>query len=82
MKTMTKREIVGLIADLIAIGLFIMTGIPTINNWIDSLRPPPTFTFYFLAFWALVAATFGGLVWNFLMNQDLRVPEALLQVWP
>ncbi len=61
-----KSELVQVLASLISIIGFVASGIPIINNWIDSLRPPTTLTFYFLAFWALVAAALGGLFWNFL----------------
>lgn len=66
MRAMSWIELLGIVGSVITIIGFLFSGIATINNWIDSLRPPTTFTFYFLAFWALVAAALGGLVWNFL----------------
>jgi hypothetical protein len=63
---MNKSALIGAVGTLITIIGFIAGGITIINSWIDSLRPPTTLNFYFLVFWALVAATLGGLVWNVL----------------
>lgn len=65
-----RSKLIEFIGTLIGIITFIVTGIATVNNWVDTLRLPTTFSFYFLAFYAFVAAIVGGLFWNLYNRND------------
>src|SRR5437899_294919 len=67
---MDRRGLLGIASDLIGIIGFTVAGIAIVNNWIDTLRLPTTFSFYFLAFYAFVAAIVGGLFWNLYNRED------------
>lgn len=56
----------GVAADTIGIAGFIFLIKEEIDKAIISLTLPQELNFYFLFFWAFVAAFFGGLFWNFL----------------
>ena len=63
--TMSPERLIAVVANVLAILGSIWAAMATTNQWIDTLKLPTTFNFYFLAFWALVAAGAGGLIWNF-----------------
>lgn len=57
-------KLLGLLADLLGVLAFLVLVKREIDSAIASLTLPPEMNFYFLFFWALVAAFLGGLFWN------------------
>jgi len=56
--------LLGFLADLLGVLGFLVLVKREIDGAIKSLTLPPEMNFYFLYFWALVAAFLGGLFWN------------------
>jgi hypothetical protein len=56
--------LIGILASILGIFEYMITIREKINRAIDSLRLPKELDFYFLSFFALIAASLGGLFWN------------------
>lgn len=61
---MSMLETIGLVASILGIIQFIKSYKDEIDSWIDSLKLPSEVNFYFFAFYAIVAASLGGVFWN------------------
>ena len=73
-KTMSRATILSLLADLLGILGFIMLVKKEIDGAIKSLDLPVEMGFYFLFFWAVLAAFLGGVLWTVLCCLNERYP--------
>jgi len=63
-RTLKPTELLSLSADVLGIFGFVFFIKNQIDGAISNLRLPQQLDFYFLFFWAFVAAILGGFVWN------------------
>lgn len=64
----TILAVFGILGSILGIFEYLITIKEKINRATDSLRLPKELDFYFLSFFALVAAAAGGLLWNFVCS--------------
>ena len=71
---MSIEGLIGIVASLLAIIQFVKSYKDEIDDWIESLELPSEVNFYFLSFYALVAAFLGGMLWNILNRVNEQYP--------
>lgn len=74
---MSASELWGLVADTVGILAFVFFFKSQLDDAVKTLQLPPRYDFYFVSFWAFVAAVTGGFVWNSILVRIVNYANIL-----